>query len=84
MRRARTSFRARKGGMTMADTGESRAERLKAALRDNLRRRKAQERGKEQGKERSGGTGTAGPRTLDDSRGDDASGSGPDSDKTGL
>ncbi len=83
MRRARTSFRARKGGMTMADTGESRAERLKAALRDNLRRRKTQERGKEQGKERSGGPARP-PADPGGFAGDDASGSGPDSDKTGL
>lgn len=64
----------------MADTGESRAERLKAALRDNLRRRKAQERGKEQGRATAG----AAPPAADDSLGGDASGTGPDSDKTGL
>lgn len=64
----------------MADTGETRAERLKSALRDNLRRRKAQERGKEQGRK----PGEADPPTQADSPGADASGTGPDSDKTGL
>ncbi len=64
----------------MADTGDTRAERLKAALRDNLRRRKAQERGKEQGN----GPGAVVPPPRDDSPVSDASGAGPDSDKTRL
>ncbi|AWN34958.1 hypothetical protein [Methylobacterium radiodurans] len=64
----------------MADTGETRAERLKAALRDNLRRRKAQERAKAPDRVQGG---TA-PQPRSDAPGTDASGSGPDSDKTGL
>jgi hypothetical protein len=64
----------------MADTGETRAERLKAALRDNLRRRKAQERGKGQDQNGYGGAQPA----QDDAPGTDARETGPDSDKTGL
>jgi hypothetical protein len=44
--------------------GEDRAERLKAALRENLKRRKAQARGREAdraGSEDSGGTAEPGP-----------------------
>ncbi len=68
----------------MADTGDTRAERLKAALRDNLRRRKAQERGKESGKEQGNGPGAVVPPPRDDSPVSDASEAGPDSDKTRL
>jgi hypothetical protein len=62
-------------GRAMSETKDARAERLKAALRENLRRRKAQGRGRaETGP--SPGAGESEPSETD-SR-------GPDSDKTGL
>jgi hypothetical protein len=47
--------------MTDVKTKETRAERLKAALRENLKRRKVQARGRESATE-SGDDGRSGPR----------------------
>ncbi|MDP4025671.1 hypothetical protein Q8W71_23840 [Methylobacterium sp. NEAU 140] len=55
------------------ETTDTRAERLKAALRENLRRRKAQGRGRAEA-----------VRPPDAERPDAPDRRGPDSDKTGL
>ena len=52
----------------MGETKDGRAERLKAALRDNLRRRKAQERARAP---EPGPDGSAAPRERDEEAGSD-------------
>ena len=66
----------------MSGTNDGRAERLKAALRDNLRRRKAQERAREPGGagERDAPADGQDGQAPPDDRGGDA----PDSDKSRL
>ncbi|MEE7438561.1 MULTISPECIES: hypothetical protein [Methylobacterium] len=59
----------------MTDSRDERAERLKAALRQNLRRRKAQGRGRAEGRPSPG---------ADQSCARESDGNGPDSDKSGL
>ena len=62
-------------GRAMSEAKDARAERLKAALRENLRRRKAQGRGRAE----------TGPSPDDDRSDPRETGSGgPDSDKSGL
>jgi hypothetical protein len=62
-------------GRAMTDAKDGRAERLKAALRENLRRRKAQGRGRAEPKP---------PQSDGEPGKSEADQSGPDSDKTGL
>ncbi|MCJ2017456.1 hypothetical protein MKK84_08470 [Methylobacterium sp. E-065] len=59
----------------MTDGKNVRAERLKAALRENLRRRKMQGRGRAEAQPAA---------DADQTRGNNADSSGPDSDKSGL
>ncbi|GAN50555.1 MULTISPECIES: hypothetical protein [Methylobacterium] len=59
----------------MTGSKDERAERLKAALRQNLRRRKAQDRGRAEARPSPG---------ADQSCTRESDGSGPDSDKSGL
>lgn len=65
----------------MSGTNDGRAQRLKAALRDNLRRRKAQERARAPGEPGASGE----PDTQDEpAPPDDRGGNAPDSDKSRL
>jgi hypothetical protein len=66
-------------GRAMTDGKDGRAERLKAALRENLRRRKAQGRGRAETRPSPEGD----PSGAQD-RAHGADQGGPDSDKTGL
>ena len=59
----------------MSETKDARAERLKAALRENLRRRKAQGRGRAE---------TGPPPGAGEPEPSETDSRGPDSDKTGL
>ncbi|MCJ2058546.1 hypothetical protein MKL09_18585 [Methylobacterium sp. J-048] len=59
----------------MSESKDARAERLKAALRENLRRRKAQGRGRAE---------TGPVPDADEHAPDETDSHGPDSDKSGL
>lgn len=65
----------------MSGTNDGRAQRLKAALRDNLRRRKAQERARTPGEPGASGEPD---RQEGEAPPDDRGGNAPDSDKSRL
>ncbi|MGF6310451.1 hypothetical protein ABIB82_004555 [Bradyrhizobium sp. i1.8.4] len=66
-----TGDRDKGGGQAGARVKDSRQDRLKLALRENLKRRKSQARGREDGATSEGAHGSLNGGSLDDAGGND-------------